>query len=348
MTKNSAQKGYTLFEILLVLMVISIITVSIITFVNRKTQQSSSEQLGYRLFQYGLAASEYARINPEHFEPKDDPIEFYGYEYLQITKNPENCTDPTDPDTCKPFLGKDFNLNISPLIIDDVDAGHKAKIKTVYNVQQQSFGRHALEVEIIELGSVYTSSKTVTDPDNGTSQQKTANLALARNAAHYASTYRDQAGSARIKYGTETMEADAHITGYPFNDVMSKDPWLLTTGENTMKGVIEFDNNTPAGKRQVKNVDEIQFDNGSGSTSTFRGLSVSQIYMVGNRVGGSRNVVADRAMIPVSQGVCYLVRTQFSGDKSGDVRCEISETSGNWWLRYHNAHECYAQCISWR
>lgn len=256
-------KGFSLFEIILVMLVLSVAIVAIITHTGRKTQETAADQLGYRLFQYGLAVSDYARQNPEGFNPDNEPETMYGYEWLKNIENPE---------TDKPFLGENFTLNIPPLRIrnvetDDDDENEERVIKTEFSINQTGQGNYELFVDLVELGVVTKPTTTTQRGEAG--EMYVVDLSLAGAAANYASTYRNRDGAAVITYRLHEDFAidpeNAHIVGEPKSDVGIGEYWLLISGDNQMQGPVQFNEGVVADNRRISGVDSINFSDKPGT-----------------------------------------------------------------------------------
>ncbi len=133
--------------------------------------------LGQKLFEFGLAAENYAKADPKAYTPEDERLVFYGYERLQ----PE-------------FLPQGFNLNVEGITIADVEPG-KGPVKVVLNVHETGLGRYFLEVELVEFGEIRVDGK----PD----------LQVALKAIRYANNHRQNGQPSLIAYRAD-MVANEH------------------------------------------------------------------------------------------------------------------------------------------
>ncbi len=343
-------KGFTLFEIMLVMLVVGFGIVAMINYTGRKTQESAADQLGYRLFQYGIAVSDYARQNPDGYDPNNEPEVFYGYEWLQGKSNPE---------TGEPFLGEDFSFDIRPLkILDvetDMDSANPRILKTVLSIDQTGQGGYELVVDLIELGLV-TRSATATQQEGG-ADEYVSDPSLAGAAATYASNYRGRDGQSVIEYQLDEDFADnpqkAHIIGEPKQDVGLSDYWLRTDGGNQMQGPIEFNSTVIPENRTITGVDSIGFTDSSSNVQTLRGFRIT------SEVGWSTNQNVDYSTtftsalnFPVHSGnsMCFIVTMQVPSESTDTCAITLS-TSNEWYLSMQRTaktnHDfiCKARCI---
>lgn len=367
------QRGFSLFEILLVLIVFMVAIVAVVQYMTREKEKSGAEDLGYRLFQYGLAVTDYARQNPDGFTPADEPIHVDGYAWLQNTINPETCADPNDVSTCKPFLGAEFSLDFPSIVVGDLANGQQ--LYTVFNVIEggTSGVPDRLGVELIELGIVYKYAKT--QGQGNARQQYEVDLSLASRAANFASEYRDQRGSAVITYTLSGYEEDSHIIGVPSTGGPNVDyGYLLTSGQNEMNGPVRFSASTADDQRAVRNVGRVEFTEGavktfqglkhSGSKGRSNNLPIMDFIATASRIGNNTKEIATPVSTGVAgtEGFCFSAGyninphtdTTGSGENT-EYSCKVfREDNGIWAVEAriwsNNAHKgdaltCYATCV---
>ncbi len=355
--KNKKVLGFTLFEIMLVMLVVAFAIVAMITFTQRQTQETAAEQLGYRLFQYGMAVTDYARQNPDGYDFNNEPETFYGYEWLQEIDNPE---------TGEPFLGDKFILNVNPLRIRDVD-GDASPLRTELVIDDRGNGNFELVVDVIELGvvtkPVAAKQRSVDEPE-GTKYVPDPSLAGA--AATYASNYRDRDGAAVIAYRLsddfEENPLEAQIIGEPKGDINLSDYWLQTDGGNQMQGPIRFNTGVTPADRKLTGVDSIEFSDEPGDASTISGVKeidfdkddltinsmFSTIQTCEVRGNASRLLVTwgENSLVSNGNSVCFL-----AGVTQG-AACNLTvERAGNvYYWHGHNSNggtSCHFACLVW-
>lgn len=356
------KRGFTLFEILLVLFVMSMIVIGGIQYAQRQQEQAAAQQLGQRLYQYGIAASEYARQNPDKFTV---PHEVYGIEWLKTAVNPETCTNPNDPQSCKTFLGKDYDLNFSSIVIGTLQGDPDAMDDQIYTkLTPDSAG--VLNIELIELGTVYRYSKDAAKYE--------VDLSLPGQAATAANEYTEQYGNARITYSVENFNAntdinDIHIVGVPNTSTPNVDAgYLRTDGSNEMDGDLRFstrnhgvvfENGTKISQFEDRGLSDKSFNpadhrsEGENLTSDFAWGD----FLVERTNSGKqwRPLVRDGVAYNQQNSLCFL--TGFEGSESGDV-CRVIPSAkasggvaiGDWVLFLKKTNgtgkfACFARCL---
>jgi prepilin-type N-terminal cleavage/methylation domain-containing protein len=237
------KRGFSLFEIMLVLFVLSMIVMGGIQYSQSQQEKNAAQQLGQRLYQYGVAVSEYARLNPDKLLPGDH--EMYGIEWLKNKINPETCDTPdlTDPDTCDTFLGQDFNLQLKNLYIAGMQGDEDAQDDQLYTEFEQINGE--LRIKLVELGTVYRYAKAKESTEEQTVEY-VVDLSLPGQAAMVANEHTYEYGSARLTYTVEKINAgndidDIHVVGIPTTSLPNVDSgYLRTDGSNKMDGDLAF------------------------------------------------------------------------------------------------------------
>ena len=306
------KRGFTLFEILLVLFVMSMIVIGGIQYANRKAEETSAKQLGHKLYQYGIAVAEYTRINPDGHT---DDYEAYGIEWLKNTINPETCTDPNNPATCEMFLGKDFNLKLQALYIGDLHGDADDEDDKIYTKFIQDPITGNFNLDFIELGTLYRYSKD--------DKKYTVDLSLPGRAAVFANEFIDEYGGARIIYTVQEFTGnnnvdDIHIIGLVNTSGPNVDAgFLRTDGSNQMDADVQF---SASGKGLI-------FGNGDGINSL--------------RVEGSTATV-DKAFPPqnrTNDGSSQNNIPEFTGSDFQLNR----RNSGNAWIRLARGNTVYTE-----
>lgn len=356
------KRGFTLFELLLVLFVMSMIVIGGIQYAQMQREKNAAKQLGQRLYQYGIAVAEYARQNPDHFTV---PHEVYGIEWLKNRINPETCTTPNlnDPNTCEMFLGKDYHLNFQFIKVANLQGDPDATDDQIYTKLSPN-PTGGLTVDIIELGTVYR-------PGRATSGKAyEVDLSLPGQAATVANQYTQEFGHARITYSVEAYNPgsdinDIHIVGAPTTSIPNVDSgYLRTDGTNKMDGDIGFstagdgivfqngvkiNSMTVAAMSPDSFVLQGQADNSPAPTNTFGDFYVSSVGSVDKKYrylnGHNKN-----------NSICFLTGTQ-NLLTDGDI-CRVmpvSQTNGNIkqgdWVLYlqkeggSHRSACYARCL---
>lgn len=351
--------GFTLFELMLLLLLASILVVTLITATQRKSQESAAEQLGFRLYQYGRAVTDYVRQNPDNFSfPDNEPSPFYGYEWLQ---------EKTNPETGKSFLGPDFSLDIRPLKIEDVD-DEDSPLKTVLHFvlvddDDDDEDEYVLALDTVQLGRVMrpvaAKEREEDDPQEGTIYR--VDLSLAAAAAQYATEYRSREGAAALDYFLEGDLADdpahAYIVGTAKPDFGISDYWLQTSGFNEMQGPVRFNTTITPMQRAISGLDALEFNNDS-EISVVRSIKVDHVALFEARNSGDAQsweyVYSSSQNIYMENSFCYLAG--MGTVENSTSRCLVDPYPGGnapeeWRLaayrekRTGNDVVCYMLCI---
>jgi prepilin-type N-terminal cleavage/methylation domain-containing protein len=327
------KRGFTLFEILLALFVLSALVVGGIEYAQRKKDEAAAEQLGLRLYQYGIAVADYARQHPQGLHASEE----YGVNWLKMTLNPESCVDPMHPtaDTCKPFLGPEFNLTLPYLVIETFPGAPDPQDAQIYTRLTNPSGAKILTVELVQLGRV---------------MRKGVDLSLASRAVNFANNFTDQYGAGRIHYTLSSLDQNGYIIG----DSETPNPnvdygYLLTSGENSMKGSIQF--SSTAISKNLVGVETIEFAN----QRHFSGMKLQGPFKSAGtgRAGGPNPFKT--TLIPSKNSVCFLTTVDIYDKTNGNdasESCSIKDLSGSWVLIAGTDHKvnnvsCEAQCLSW-
>lgn len=252
------KRGFTLFEILLALFIMSMIVVGGMQWSKRKHEEAAARQLGLRLFQYGMAVSEYARQNPDGYTSKHlPPNNLYGVDWLKHKTNPESCY--PDNSHCQFFLGQDFSFNLSDLRVGPLREGVDDSQIHVELVPPTSDKIGPLTVKLISVGKVYRYT-------TGTSPYS-VDISLDSRAVNFANQYNDQSGTAEITYTLYPLNQDGMITGVPSTTSPNIDSgYLRTDGTNQMDNSIRF--SSSAATKNIENVSAVKFHNGTVTSAT--------------------------------------------------------------------------------
>lgn len=244
------KRGFSLFEILLALFIMSMIVVGGIQWSKRKHEEAAAQQLGLRLFQYGMAVSEYARQNPDGYTSNNlPPNNLYGINWLKAKTNPESCY--PDNNHCQTFLGQDFNFNLSDLRVEPLYPGMDDTQIHVELEPPVTDKVGPLNVKLIIVGKVLRFT-TGTQPYQ-------VDISLDSRAVNFANQYNDQSGTAEITYTLAPLNENAQITGVPSTTAPNIDTgYLRTDGSNEMDNSIRF--SSTALNKKVEGVKELQFD----------------------------------------------------------------------------------------
>jgi hypothetical protein len=342
-------KGVTLFEMLLVLLVIMVLVATFFTFSGRKTQGNAAEQLGFRLYQYGLAVTDYARINPDNYDANTELESIYGYEWLQ---------EKTNPETGQPFLGASFSLDITPLKIAEIDPG-EPYMQTILSINALGQNEFEVLVDLIEVGMVsrpLPAGKRDPDAPSGTAYQ--ADPALAAAAATYANNYRTDAGPAAITYklaGDFKEPEELLLIGEPRFDLGTSEYWLQTDGRNQMQGSIRFNPEIDAANRRVTGVDNIEFFDGQDAIMKFRGFRLSELFVFETTQyrGHGDPVVINGKSFYATDSICYLESMQTPPSSADNCRVTLVQVGGQhqWYLiasrtgASNNPLICNVRCV---
>ena len=274
----------------MVLLVIALISMSFFAYKQRGMEVDKAEDLGYRLYEYGQAVGDYLRTEGKNFAHKpDDPTQlvYQGYQWLQELNNPDG----------KPYLNKDFSLVVEPLYVEAIP-GEKTPLMTEFSVfLDPATNTYHLQLELITVGPVYSRNDFTTDEQGVRTSVQDVSL-LAR-AVNYANEYRDTLkGSGVIQYqrvelgaaeppaqpppgteppGTEppgthppTFTSLSIIQGALVDQSMWNDAWLLRSGQNTMQGPINFENNVDS---TIANLTKMEFVSSGSSVSNLGTLN---------------------------------------------------------------------------
>jgi prepilin-type N-terminal cleavage/methylation domain-containing protein len=358
------QRGFSLFEILLALLVMSMIVVGGIQWSNRKHEEASAQQLGHRLFQYGLAVSEYARQNPAGYTAKNlPPNTFYGIAWLQDPAHPnrEMCRDPEDVSTCETFLGEDFNFYFDKIQIAPLIEGNPDSVIHVSFDPPTSNMPGPLTVHSVTVGKVYLLNKTTREYD--------VDVSLDSRAINFANHFTDQNGSARIFYQLFPLDASGVITGQPFTAGANVDSgYLRTDGSNDMDANIRF--STPQQGLVFQNGDRItQMQNIGADAPVFNRATPNDgnqgnnnqppIYTWGDFVVFRQQKGVSWISLgqhTVNNSVCFLSGMQKTGNSDDTCRVIPTYSGGrnpSGWALFldkgsrteGNPSACYARCF---
>jgi prepilin-type N-terminal cleavage/methylation domain-containing protein len=341
------KRGFSLFEILLALLIMSMIVVGGIEYASRKNETSAAEQLGHRLYLYGLAVSDYARQNPQKLTVE---TEFYGINWLKNEPNPESCTHPDDLTTCKTFLGQDFNLQFQSIHLEsfsDVEDPEDAQMFT--RLTPHPAPSSGLKIDLVQLGRVLKYTKATNDYH--------ADLSLATRAINAANHFNDPfLGSPQLTYKLSSYDAEGHI----YSDGLSTgtgidSAFLRLDGTNSMKASIRFAET--AASNNVEGVKTIQFvdsaNNPRKSSENISGMRMGRFSIIDGEDGDTAS------MFRYTQTSACFLQTVLVWDnvtdQSGHDGCSI-DTNGNtqWRLimsksgnKPKNGHNCEAICLEW-
>lgn len=340
-------RGFSLFEVMLALIVMSLIVVGGIAWSKRKQQETSAEQLGHRLYLYGMAVTEYGRQNPDGYHSgKLPPANLYGFEWLKNTPNKEMCADINNDATCDMFLEQDFNFKFNAVVISSLIEGNDdAQVEVIYETPL-STTPGPLKVKEVRVGKVYVFSQ------NGGNYE--VNISLDARATSVANHFHDQHGTAEITYKLSSMDKTALITGVPTTMGINVDAaYLRTDGANEMDNSIRFSNT--ATMRDIEQVGTINFKN--QRKAEFSGMTL--ITPPDCNVNNSKCtlVQATKDAQGNSTNVCFLSQTTYrepENNHGGDhYGCKIVTESGNWVMYnknlggHDNRNTCSAICLSW-
>jgi type II secretory pathway pseudopilin PulG len=326
--------GFSLFEVILVMLVIAVLVAAFITFKGRRAQEDAAERLGYRLYEYGMAVSEYVRLNPDGYSPDNEPEEIFGYEWLQETTNPQ---------TNEPFLNKHFSLDFLQLRIANVEDGD-AVIKTVLNIDQTGQGDFDLVVDLIELGVVSIAVTAGERDENAPSGViYRPDPSLAGRAAHYASNYRDDDGPAMIAYRLAGDFSDTpnelYIVGEPKLELSLAEHWLQTDGGNYMQGPIQFNRNLPETTRRIKGLNKLEFADAQGDTrTTVRGFKVSGLSGMSHNENNDEQLFithyenGEAIELTINDSLCFMARMQRPTGSTDNCVVRRSANDDRWEL----------------
>lgn len=279
--QHTHQRGVTLFEMLLVLMVMAVVIVSVIQYAQTLREETGAERYGKKLYEYGQAVREYvfdkaAEVRAGDPIPGvtwDDDVDSFsavGVDWLK----PDMAGLNSDG---QPYLREDFTFNtgVDPLIVRRVTSdqnpetfnGDEAFVTYVgfEDPTQKNFS--ALTIKIV-AGLLYGDEEgtLVVMPD------------LSLDAARYASDrYSKSLGVAAFQYDifADFSKPDEYnpeaepITGL-LSSLGEEDDFLRTDGLNYMKRAISFGDeedkdtlNLPhgdVGDEDIIGVENIYFD----------------------------------------------------------------------------------------
>ncbi|MFI4956238.1 MAG: type II secretion system protein [Gammaproteobacteria bacterium] len=265
---NARRQGFSLMEMLMVLLVIALITLSFFTLKQSHMEVDKAEDLGYRLFEYGQALGQYLRTEGKGYPATGpDVMAFEGYEWLKE----------------KGYLNKEFSLAVEPLFIENVPGKTTPLYTEVLIVDSPTQpGTYDLMLDMVEVGPVYSRNDVKTDEAGNRTYVQ--DVSLIARAVNYANEYRDTIkGSGvihyrRVEIGNEQPPAEpppgeppppafatpSIIQGTMTDQSMWNDAWLLRSGNNTMQGPITFETAAPQDSA-IKELDKISFKSGGSA-----------------------------------------------------------------------------------
>lgn len=350
------KRGFSLFEILLALLIMSMIIVGGIEYASRKNETSAAELLGHRLYLYGLAVSDYARQNPQKLNAE---TEFYGINWLKNEPNPENCTNPDDITTCKPFLGPDFNLNFQAITIENFpDATDPEDAQIYTRLSPLAPPSTSLQVNLVQLGRVLKYTKAT--------NQYAVDTSLSTRAINHANNFNDPLlGSPQLTYKLSSFDTEGYILSEGYSAGTGIDTaFLRLDGSNSMKASIRFDQSAPT--KNIEGVGNINFDttsNTSGKITDTGSINFKQGNVTVKTLRSVRpttpandgDPLQDQGTILTpSNSSCSLAymetRTGAAGEKQS---CNVKLNSTNQWTMERkktvtqSKPDCTAACIVW-
>jgi prepilin-type N-terminal cleavage/methylation domain-containing protein len=347
------KRGFSLFEILLALLIMSMIVVGGIEYASRKNETSAAEQLGHRLYLYGLAVSDYARQNPKKLA---EETEFYGVNWLKNEPNPENCTTPGDLSTCKPFLGQDFNLKFQAIALEVFPDSTDPEDAQIYTrLSPLAPPSTSLQVNLVQLGRVLKYTKAT--------NQYAVDTSLSTRAINHANNFNDPLlGSPQLTYKLSSFDTEGYILSEGYSAGTGIDTaFLRLDGSNSMKASIRFD--SLAATKNIEGLNEINFDTqGAGSIKNVGSINfvAANTKMINLRLvfpTQEDNELKDYSGRILTQNDSYCaishfkVKTQAAGNRQ---KCLVNlNTDGEWEIIRQgqgtgsDKPECSASCLIW-
>jgi prepilin-type N-terminal cleavage/methylation domain-containing protein len=275
------RSGFSLMEMLMVLLVIALLSMSFFAFQQRGMEVDKAEDLGYRLFEYGQALGDYLRSEGKNYPHKpEEPIQlvYEGYAWLQEKLDSEG----------NPYLDKDFSLVVDPLFVENIPGQQTPLLTEISVFHDPATNTYHLQLDLVTVGPVYSRNDYTTDEEGV--RTRVQDVSLIARAVNYANEYRDTIkGSGIIKYkhveinaqnppaepppGTEppppappAFTSPTIIQGTITDTSLWNDAWLLRSGENTMQGPINFDGSATGIDNSINNLGKIVFGAAGGTT----------------------------------------------------------------------------------
>lgn len=254
-------RGVTLFEMLLVLFIISMVAVSLFQYQAKRREDAAGEALAVKLYDFSQAARAFAYNNIQAIRA-NQPIPgttsfdngryvFTGVDWLKNTLAPDN----------SPYLEPEFSFStgLQPLVLERQTAnqplqGDAAIVTTVYLISPQNPTTSDIDIRL-DVGMLYQQG------ENDALTPKPAILSKAARDA--AKMYDPQKGVSAFNFHLDLTGdfANASLQGDMKDSSVNGEAYLRVDGGNKMMGNIQFDNNngTALQNRGITQVETIQF-----------------------------------------------------------------------------------------
>lgn len=299
MDKPNSSFGFTLFGMLLLGIIISIVLVTSIRYLLEQNEVAAAEAYGQNLYTYGQAASQYVMNNAQFL---------YGSGHLpgpsgKNTAVP-NATHVTSPPGYNrqivingvawlsqanagnnvvgnaPYISSNFNMNagVSPLTIAQplasgtgADVTKENNLSVITTIYYDSFGANPPQLSI-QVGALYEQS--------GSTLKLRPDLTQA-GIQHANTLYTSYTGPASIVYTypylTAATPASAQPTG-AINPQTEQSPYLMVKGSNnggnSMNGSINFQ--MSSGQGMIQNLGQLSFNGGGSAINNLTTLNMVQ------------------------------------------------------------------------
>lgn len=263
-------KGITLFEMILVLMIISMIVVAGIRYADKQRDIAVADKFAYKLFQYGTGARDWANENRQVVRAgaytEAAPLEYEGVQWLK---------DAGANEIGEPFLPSDFTFNqgLQPLRLENAGgAVGDATLVTRFWLQDPANTQGSPVEMSITVGSLYDPNVGV--DDNGKSLPSEIKPEITGLAAEKVNEMMDPLrGASPFEFDLD-LTGDFALTGETRGSTAITEKYLRIDGENYMTDNLDFidedvhGNSTDPEGYGIRYVEQIEFDNDTATTMT--------------------------------------------------------------------------------
>lgn len=267
---KNKQTGVTLFEVLLVLMIMIMIIFAGIRMTKQKRDDSVAALFAQKLYEYGVGVNNWANVNRLDIRAAGctegstvEPCYYTGIQWLLDAGNDENGN---------PFLESDFTFDegLTPLIVQNIaGAEGNATVETRIWLQDPN-DKTASPIKMkISLGSLYDPSA----PDQSKDVKGEVLPEITAEAGAIASRTMDgRRGISPFVFDVDLTTGNFELVGLSRDTTGTTEKYLRTDGANYMKGDLVFVDQDAHGYTTdpegyaIRYLENIEFDNDVNTT----------------------------------------------------------------------------------